>query len=269
MTKLIRLKISRVKYGGDSIGDDIRIEAECLDRFAAKNMRLKRGSDRALNVEIGQFFGDGGSFSLPVTIRIIERDLIFNDVGSVQEKLKVNLNNGSPQFNTYKIEVQERRGYVSRKKAVFEVMLEAEVSDAMRYVPDIDESQGFLKVKLEDDKSIESLPAYVKVAVERRDAKREYFTILEGPYRDRSASVSLKEDSVSRLISGVTHLPAAQAKYSISQKVFILNHKKYTTVDYPGSPWKKGFYDIEIPDYPHEGGRSYLAQIHNSTTTHF
>ena len=266
MTKLIRLRLSRIKYTGDSIGDDIRIEVESLNKFVGLNMRLKRGSDRALNVEIGQFFGDGVSFALPVTIRIIERYLVFNDVGSVQKTIKVNLSDPSPQRNISTIEVRERRGYLTRGKAVFAVTLEAEVSDATRYVPDIDESQGFLKIKLEDDKSIESLPAYLKVTAERRGAKREYFRILEGPYRDRSASVSLKEDGVSRLISGVTHEPAARAKYSISQKIFILNRKKYITVDYPGSPWKKGFYDIEIPDYPHEGGRSYLKQSKRAMT---
>lgn len=30
------------------------------------------------------------------------------------------------------------------------------------------------------------------------------------------------------------------------------------TIDDPSEPWKKGRYDIEIPDAPHEGGLRYL-----------
>ena len=266
MTKLIRLEISRIKYAGDSVGDDIRIEVECLDRFMGLNMRLKRGNDRALNAEIGQFFADGASFTLPLNIKIIERDLVFNDAGNVQEQFKIDLNDLTPQRSTHKITVQERRGYLSKKKAVFEVTTEAMVSDAIKYLPDEDKGHGWLKVVLEDDRTSESLPAYVKVNIARTDNKRDYFTILEGPYRGRPVSISLKDDETSWLISGVTHEPAAQAKYSISQKTFILNGKRYITVDYPGSPWKKGFYDIEIPDYPHEGGRSYLAKSKRAMT---
>src|SRR3989338_6261494 len=264
MTKLIRLQVAKIKYTGDSVGDDIRIEVESLDKFVGLNQRLKRGSDRALNVEIGQFFGDGVSFALPVTIRIIERYLVFNDVGSVQKTIKVNLSDPSPQRNISTIEVRERRGYLTRGKAVFAVTLEAEVSDATRYVPDIDESQGFLKIKLEDDKSIESLPAYLKVTAERRDAKREYFRILEGPYRDRSASVSLKEDGVSRLISGVTtsrrhgrNIPFLK-KYSFSTAKNIsrlttrdlLGRKDSTILRYPTTRTKAGEAISQNPNGP-------------------
>jgi len=119
---------------------------------------------------------------------------------------------------------------------------------------------------MEDKPPKESLPAYLKIKVDRSDAQREYFTILEGPHRGRLASVILQDDGSSQFITGVKHESMARAQYSISQKTFILNGKRYITVDYPGSPWKKGFYDIEIPDYPHEGGRSYLAKSKRAMT---
>ena len=34
-------------------------------------------------------------------------------------------------------------------------------------------------------------------------------------------------------------------------KIFTLKGKKYETVDYSASQWRKGLYDIEIPDAPH------------------
>ncbi len=153
------------------------------------------------------------------------------------------------------------------KTAIFEITLEAEILETIRYVPDLDESQGFLKVKFKEYKYKEEfLPAYLKLKIEQTDAKREYFTILEGPYRGRLASVELRRDGSSWLISGVKHEPMARAKYSISKKTFILNGKKYKTVDYPGSPWQKGIYDIEIPDYFHKGGRNYLDQSKRAGT---
>ncbi|MDP3014968.1 MAG: hypothetical protein Q8N28_00900 [bacterium] len=141
------------------------------------------------------------------------------------------------------------------KFAVFEITLESEASDAIKYAPD--EDDGWLKVILEDNKSKVDLPAFLKVKIERSDTKREYFTILEGPYRGKLASVALRNDGSSWFITGVQHEPMVRAKYSISQKTFILNGKKYKTVDYPEAPWRKGLYDIEIPDHPHRGGANY------------
>ena len=150
--------------------------------------------------------------------------------------------------------------------AVFEITLEAEVLDAVRYVSDDDEIHGWLAVRLEDDKSVVSLPAYLKVKIERADTKREYFTILEGPYRGRPASVRLRDNNSSWFLTGVQHEPMIRAKYSISQKLFILKGKKYKTVDYPEMPWRKGLYDIEIPDYPHKSGRNYLKKSKRAMT---
>jgi len=191
----------------------------------------------------------------------------FNDVGRTNG---INTTLVNPQQFVFEVQVRETHSifgkFWGRAVAVFEIALEAEVSDAIKYVPDEDEMQGWLKVRLEEDKSIESLPAYLKVKVERADAKREYFTILEGPYRGKSASVELRDNDSSWFITGVRHEPIIRAKYSISQKTFILRGKKYKTVDYPGSPWQKGLYDIELPDYPHQGGRNYLDQSKRAMT---
>ena len=59
------------------------------------------------------------------------------------------------------------------------------------------------------------------------------------------------------LIAGVEHEPMAKATYSISKKIFTLNNKKYKTEDDPKNPWKKGLYDIEIPDCAHRSSPVY------------
>lgn len=44
MTKLIQLKLSKIKYSGDSIGDDIRVEIEILGKFLSVNKTIKAGA---------------------------------------------------------------------------------------------------------------------------------------------------------------------------------------------------------------------------------
>jgi len=41
---------------------------------------------------------------------------------------------------------------------------------------------------------------------------------------------------------------------------------KYEAADYPNSPWRKGAYDIEIPDYPHPGGARYQQEAPRAKT---
>lgn len=270
MLKLIQLKLSKIKYSGDSIGDDIRVEIEVLGKFLCVDKRIKAGTAAVINQEVGRFETDRGIFYADVSIAVVEKDLLFNDVGNTKGTIKINTGAGKPQQFIFEVQVRETRSILGKfwgkATAVFEITLEAEASDAIRYVPDLDESQGFLAIKLEDSKSIEELPAYLKVKLERADAKREYFTILEGPYRGRLASVELRKSGSSWFITDVNHEPMIRAKYSISQKTFILKGKKYKTVDYPSAPWRQGLYDIEIPDYSHRGGRNYLNQSKRAMT---
>lgn len=58
----------------------------------------------------------------------------------------------------------------------------------------------------------------------------------------------------------------ARVLYSISKKTIILNGRVYATVDYRNAPWKKGLYDIEIPDYPHPSGARYEKQAPRAKT---
>jgi len=272
MVKIIQLKVSKIKYSGNSIGDDIRVEVGVLDKFLHVDKRIRVGTTAQINREVGRFETDRKSFKANISIAIIEKDLLFNDVGNVNGGVKINTVATKPQKFVFEVHIRETRSILGKfwgkRKGVFEITLAAEVLDTIMYVPDLDldKARGFLKVTLEDDKSIESLPAYLKVKMERTDAKKEYFTILEGPYRGRPASVEFKKGSSSWFVTDVSHEPMIRAKYSISQKIFILNGKKYQATDHPKTPWEKGIYDIEIPDYPHGGGRRYLNQAKRAMT---
>lgn len=80
------------------------------------------------------------------------------------------------------------------------------------------------------------------------------------------ASVLLKEDRSSRFSKINPHKKQVNLTYSISKKILKMGRKTYTTIDYPDAIWKKGTYDIEIPDYPHEGGLDYENSATHTTT---
>lgn len=270
MLKSIQIKLNKVRYSGDSIGDDVRIEIEVLGKFLQVDKEIKVKKTVTIDQEIGKFETDQEIFRAGVLITIIEKDLLFNDVGSVRSSLKINTATTKPQQFVFQVQVKETRSVLGKiwgkQKAYFEITLEAKMSNPERYVPDLNESQGFLTVQVEDKKPKVELPAYLKVKLERTTATREYFTILEGPYRGKVASVELQKSGSSWFIADVSHKSMIQAQYSISQKVFTLNGKKYKTIDHPDAPWQKGVYDIEIPDYFHVGGRNYLNRAKRAGT---
>ncbi|MBI2446239.1 MAG: hypothetical protein HYV51_00225 [Parcubacteria group bacterium] len=263
MIKIVQLKLSKIKYGGDSIGCNIRLELEVLGKFLRIDKRIRAGTIAEINREVGRFETDRGLFQADVLIAIIEKDLLFNDVGSAKGSVKINITIAKTQQFVFEVQVRETRSIFGKlwgtKTAVFEIILEAKVSDAIKYTPDVEEGRGkgWLKVRLEDEWLIKSLPAYLKLKIERADAKREYFTILEGVYRGRPASVEIGDDGSSWLITGIKHELSARVTYSISKKILTLKGKKYKADDDSKNPWKKGLYDIEIPDHPHEGGLKY------------
>ena len=168
MLKSVQIKFLKVKYSGDSIGDDIRVEIEALGKFLRVDKRIKAGTTININREIGRFETDRGLFQADVLITVIERDLLFNDVGSAKGSVKVNAAAAKPQQFVFEVQVRETRSIFGKfwgtKIAAFEITLEAEVSDAIRYVPD--ESDGWLKVVLEDNKSKVDLPAFLKIKIE-------------------------------------------------------------------------------------------------------
>lgn len=261
MTKHIQLKISRIKYTGDSIGDDIRVEIEVLSKFLRIDKKIKAGAAVDVNRDVGRFASDRRLFQADILITVIERDTLFNDVGSVKRVVSVDTAVTASQLFVFEVPVRETRSILrkfwGKATAVFEITLEATVTDAVRYLPHHDQGKGWLKVRVKDSKTIESLPAFLKVKLESSDGKREYFIPLEGTHRGKLVSAKLPDDGSSNLISGVEHQEMARASYSITKKTFTINGKAYATIDYKNAPWENGLYDIEIPDYPHALGARY------------
>jgi hypothetical protein len=267
MFKKIQFKLIKIKYTGKSIGDNILVNIGILDKTLQIDKRIKVGSTVEFMEEIGIFPIDQKSFATKTKITITEKDALFNDTNNTEKAIKVDTENSKPQKFIYIIELREKRFWKNWGKSIakFEVTIEALVIEAIKYIPDVD--NGWFKVKIADGNII-CLPAFLKVQSEYIERGREYFTILEGSYKNQKASVSLdnENNNNSRLLSDAKHEPLANLQYSISQKKLIIGSKKYQATDYVETPWKKGWYDIELPDHPHTGGRNYLDKSSRAKT---
>ncbi|MDP3836698.1 MAG: hypothetical protein Q8Q67_01195 [bacterium] len=232
---------------------------EILDKNLQIYRRIKVGKTIELAEEIGSFPTDQKFFSVKAKITITEKDALFNDTNNIEKVIKVDTNNINAQRYIYMIELREKRFWKNWGKSVakFEITIKALVAESMKYIPDVD--NGWLKVKMTDGTTT-SLPAFLKVKSEYIETGREYFTILEGPYKDQTASVHLdnENNNNSRLLTDAKHSPFAYLQYSVSKKKLIIDKEEYAATDHQESPLKKGWYDIELPDYPHSGGQYYL-----------
>lgn len=264
MVKFIQLKLLKIKYNGDSIGDDIRTEIEILGKFLRIDETIKVGTTANINEEIGNFETDRNIFVADLRITIIEKDALFNDIGSIDRAIKINTSATKPQQFVYNVQIRETRSALrkpwGKRKAAFEITLEATVSDATLYVSFEQSQNGWIWARNEDDKTKIDLPAYLKVKLDRQDSKRQYFTIMEGSWRQRKASVKIQENGTSYLESTNYQIGPAHLVYSRSRKILKFKNKIYKVREYENDqqPWRNTLYDIKIPDFYHGKGRPYL-----------
>ncbi len=253
--KTIQLKVTKIKYRGDSVGDDVVIQVNCLDSNLDLKKKIKNKSEVKIDAVVGQFVTDQALFSLPVNIKIIEKDLVFNDIGGKEVELEVDLKTSTSQFSTYDILVKEKRGLSSGGRiGTFEVTFEVLVLENIFYIP-ITKDGWFIYYK-GANKAKTSLPSYLKIHFDKMESNKEYFTVMEGVLQGEQFWSSAGREELSLLDKNPQTGPV-DLIYSISKKTLTLNNKTYLTTDSPSAPWIEGLYDIEIPDYPHEGGLYY------------
>jgi hypothetical protein len=123
MSKTIRVKLVSIQYKGDSIGDDIRIEIKIADKSFKHNYKIKSGTTRPLQEDLGAFESSEGGLDLSVGIKMVERDFVADDIGTTSSNIAVDANLGVPQAFNFEVKVKERK-----KTAIFVVGLEASVS---------------------------------------------------------------------------------------------------------------------------------------------
>lgn len=263
-TSLVTVRLVGLRYVGPTVGQNLTIECDLCGVSLSVNKRVAASATAKLNMEIGQFLTDAATFPIAGTVRVVERDPLFNDVGVVSVNARINLaSDGEAAEFEAVVPVTETGGKYHENTASFIVLILATATRAVRYVPTLDE--GWLRVVLESNGKRIALPTALRVNVSRISGGREYFVIAEGANRGLQASVSLLTDGSSRFESQNPHRPAMSLIYSKSTRVLSVVGKKYPTRDYPLMPWSKGTYDVEIPDAPHSGGLRYPEALLSRT----
>lgn len=256
MSKNIQLKLLKIKYSGDSVGDDIRIEVEHPGGIWFLDKQIKNKSEVNIDKTIYQSTITQNISNIPLNIKIVEKDLVFNDVGNAKIDLIVDINNSKPQTITHEVIVKELRGFkLGSKKAVFIMTLEILVSENVYFTP-LTKDGWFVCHKDGTNKKI-SLPSYIKVHFDKLESKKKYITVVEGVLQGTQLWSDEGKEKQYALLKENPQTDSVNLIYSISKKTLKLNNKTYLTTDSPNALWKKGLYDIEIPDYPHEGGLHY------------
>ena len=118
-------------------------------------------------------------------------------------------------------------------------------------------SSGWMRVKLEPSKTEVSLPHSLQVDIEESKDGRDFFTILEGIYKGKKASLKAGN------LGGVS-ITTGPAKLIFDIDKSLLTYagsSTATAITYKKNPIGKGTHKIQLPDYPHgEFGSPYLSQ---------
>lgn len=250
------LKLATVEYGGDNLGDDIRIDVTANGTSTTITGKIRSGSTRTYDKEVFSVDSEAPSAQVSVSVTITEEDIAYNDVGSGSKDLTINVQGSSPQTLPPLTVKVEGAGGDRRSRASFTLTFKAELVDIFRFVPNI--GKGWLRVYMADG-TYESLPYTLAIQYTHTKEKREYFTILEGLHSGKSASVSLNPDGTTRFVSKDPRGPAVSFRFSKRAETLtnLSSGGTYAAITDPRNPIATGTYDIEIPDAPHSGGAYY------------
>ena len=123
--KKVTIKLVSVQHTGDFIGDDIIIEIETAGELFSRDQKIQAGTTFVFNQEIKKLQTDTDIFYIPIRIKIIEDDILFDDAGEVKDTLNIDVSKFPQTFN-FEIKVQERNKVVSKSSAIFFVTLVAD-----------------------------------------------------------------------------------------------------------------------------------------------
>jgi hypothetical protein len=118
------------------------------------------------------------------------------------------------------------------------------------------DSKGWLLVRREPSKELTSLIEYTLVDVTKSENGRDYFTPLEGVYKDKKFSVK----SGNLTAGKPAYKPAASLTFKLSTEKLTYFGGTVKAITYARNKVPVGIHPIQIPQFPHSIGRGYLAQ---------
>lgn len=114
-------------------------------------------------------------------------------------------------------------------------------------------SDGWLRIRIEPRGEIVSVPAYLQVEAGQSAGGRDFFTVLEGVHRGKRASVTAGNLSP----AAMPLRKAARLVFNKSKGTLTCGDVQLRAMTAPQNPVPDGEHPLQIPDFPHQGGRNY------------
>lgn len=116
-------------------------------------------------------------------------------------------------------------------------------------------SDGWLRIKVEPQGEIVSVPHHLQVELSSTTGGRDFFTVLEGVHRGKRCSVK-----AGNLSPGAVPLrKAVRLVFDKTKGTVTCGELRVGAMTAPHKPIPDGEHPIQIPDFPHSGGRNYLS----------
>jgi hypothetical protein len=123
-------------------------------------------------------------------------------------------------------------------------------------------NDGWLLVKPDGVGANFSIPEYLALDLTgtRMDGgvKRDFFTILEGVHKGKKASVRWEANKSNLSASAMVYKSSAALVLDKSTMKLTYPGGTANVADLSDSQITNGVHPVQIPDFPHEGGRGYL-----------
>lgn len=116
-------------------------------------------------------------------------------------------------------------------------------------------SDGWLRIRIEPRGEIVSVPAYLQVEAGQSAGGRDFFTVLEGVHRGKRASVTAGNLSP----AAMPLRKAARLVFNKSKGTLTCGDVQLRAMTAPQNPVPDGEHPLQIPDFPHQGGRNYMT----------
>ncbi len=132
MQHKIIFRLKKVTHTGAHIGRDVEIK---ISSPLGISCSVKRGvpPEQVTNfdIEIGRIGSDTDLLFVPMSATVVEHDAIFDDVGTEQKTIELNLENEKKRTDTIVVHVTERRWFFWKATARFSVVIETLVESIL------------------------------------------------------------------------------------------------------------------------------------------
>ena len=131
MPVLLTVRLKKIIYGGENIGDDLNFRFDVKGQVAQVKTRISSGEHKSFDEVLFQGTFQEGAVSLPISVIITEKDPVFPDIGSGSSHFNVLLQESEPQTHSFNANVIASGGDKG-KTATFTFIMEANVENTIK-----------------------------------------------------------------------------------------------------------------------------------------